>query len=125
MVAVETMADSSGDREAAFRAEVAGMKVRGGTVARERLLSRVGVGLLVAGIALGVAGYLTSTGADAVNAAGGASAVGAAEQRDSIVLALVGVAVSVAGLALFLRYSLGALLRLWLARLVLDRDERG
>ena len=45
------------------------------------------------------------------------------EQRDAIILALIGVSVSVAGLAVFLRYSLGALLRLWLARLVLDREN--
>lgn len=118
MVAVEAMTDAGTDREAAFRAEVAAMKVRGGVVARERLLSRLGLVLLVAGVVLGMVAYSLSTGASA------ASASGQAQQRDSIVLALVGVSVSVAGLALFLRYSLGAVLRLWLARLVLDREPR-
>ena len=113
MVAVEVMTDA-GDREAEFRAGVAAVKVRGGTVARERLLARVGVALLVAGIALGVAGYSQSHGT-----------TNPLSQRDAIVLALTGVSVSVAGLAMCLRYSLGALLRLWLARLVLDREDRG
>ena len=113
MVAVEAVVDEPGDREAAFRAEVAAMKVRGGTVARERTLARVGVVLLVAGVALGVYGYVLSHGTDQP-----------LQQRDAIVLALIGVSVSVTGLALFLRYSLGALLRLWLARLVLDRGDQ-
>jgi uncharacterized membrane protein YidH (DUF202 family) len=98
-------------REEAFRADVAAMKVRGGTVARERLLARLGVALLVAGVALGALGYSLSSGTD-----------NALQQRDAIVVALAGVAVSVAGAAVFLRYSLGALLRLWLARQVLDRE---
>ena len=112
MVAVETVTDT--DREAEFRAGVAALKVRGGTVARERVLARVGVALLVAGIALGGVAYSQSHGTTNPLA-----------QRDAIVLALIGVSVSVAGLAMFLRYSLGALLRLWLARLVLDREDRG
>jgi hypothetical protein len=104
--------DGADDREAAFRAEVAGMKVRGGTVARERLLARLGAALLVAGIVVGIVAYSMSHATSEP-----------LEQRDAIIVALIGVSVSVAGLAVFLRYSLGALLRLWLARLVLDRDD--
>ena len=68
--------------------------------------------LLVAGVVLGIAAYTQSHGTTNPLA-----------QRDAIVLALTGVSVSVVGLALFLRYSLGALLRLWLARLVLDKER--
>jgi hypothetical protein len=99
------------DREAAFRADVAAMKVRGGTVARERALARLGAVMLVAGMALGGVAYLLSSGTE-----------NPLQQRDAIVVALVGVAVAVAGGAVFLRYSLGALLRLWLARQLLDRE---
>jgi hypothetical protein len=102
------------DREQAFRAEVTALKVPGGTVAREKLLARAGAVLLAAGVVLGVVAYLLSHGT-----------TNPLSQRDAIVLALIGVSVSVAGLALFLRYSLGGLLRLWLARLVLDRDRQG
>jgi len=108
------MVDTTGDREAAFRAEVGAMKVRAGAVARERAMARLGGALLVVGVVVGIAAYALSHGTS-----------NPLEQRDAIVIALTGVSVSVAGLALFLRYSLGALLRLWLARLVLDRDERG
>ena len=113
MVAVEAVTDVN-EREAEFRAGVAALKVRGGTVARERLLARVGAVLLLAGVVLGVVAYTQSH--DTTNPLA---------QRDAIVLALIGVSVSVAGLAMFLRYSLGALLRLWLARLVLDREDHG
>jgi hypothetical protein len=99
-------------REETFRADVAAMKVRGGVVARERLLARLGVALLAVGVG-GIA-YLLSSGTE-----------NPLQQRDAIVVALAGVAVAVAvaGGVVFLRYSLGALLRLWLARLVLDREE--
>jgi len=99
------------DREEAFRAEVAAMKVRGGTVARERLLARLGGAMLVVGVALGGLAYLLSSGTD-----------NPLQQRDAIVVALSGVAIAVAGGAVFIRYSLGALLRLWLARQLLDRE---
>ena len=111
MAAVETVSGAADDREAVIRADVAALKVRGGTVARERFLARFGALLLAAGVVIGIVGYSMSHGTD-----------NALQQRDAVVLALVGVSVSVAGLALFLRYSLGALLRLWLARLVLDRE---
>lgn len=110
MVMTEDRLDPA-DREAAFRADVAAMKVRGGTVARERALARLGAALLVVGMALGGVAYLLSSGTE-----------NPLQQRDAIVVALAGVAVAVAGGAVFLRYSLGALLRLWLARLLLDRE---
>lgn len=113
MVAVDVMADDASDREAAFRAEVASLRVPGGTVARDRTLARLGAALLAAGVVIGIVAYVLSHGTTSP-----------LEQRDALVVALIGVSVSIAGLALFLRYSLGALLRLWLARLVLDR-ERG
>ena len=112
MVAVDVVAEGSNEREAAFRADVAAMNVRGGTVARERALARLGAVLLVAGVVVGVVAYAMSNGT--TNPLG---------QRDAIVLSAIGVSVSIAGLALFLRYSLGALLRLWLARLVLDKER--
>ena len=102
---------AEGQRADGFREGVAAMPVRGGTVARERTLAGVGLALLVAGPVLGILGYLLSHGT-----------TNPLEQRDAIVLALLGVSVSIGGLALFLRYSLGGILRLWLARAVAERD---
>ena len=99
-------------REESFRADVAAMKVRGGVVGRERMLARLGAALLAVGVALGGVAYLLSSGTD-----------NPLQQRDAIVVALSGVSIAVVGGAVFLRYSLGALLRLWLARQVLDREQ--
>jgi hypothetical protein len=99
------------DRSEVFRQEVAAMPVRGGTVAREQTMARLGAALLVVGPLIGVVAYFLSHGT-----------TNALQQRDAIVVALIGVTVSVAGLALFLRYSLGGILRLWLARAVAERE---
>ena len=103
---------SAAAREETFRADVAALKVRGGIVGRERLLARVGAAMLVIGVALCGVAYLLSSGT-----------TNPLEQRDAMTVGLSGVAVTVAGGAVFLRYSLGALLRLWLARQVLDHDK--
>jgi hypothetical protein len=100
------------DRATRFRQGVAAMPVRGGVVARERTLARLGAVLLAAGPAIALLGYLLSHGT-----------TNALQQRDAIVVALLGVTVSMAGLALFLRYSLGGILRLWLARAVAERER--
>ena len=104
---------SAGARADAFRAGVADMPVRGGTVAREQALARLGGALLVLGPVIALAGFLLSSG----------TALSAnADQNKYISLGLLGVTVTVAGLALFLRFSLGGILRLWLARAVAERE---
>jgi hypothetical protein len=100
------------DRAEDFRTGVAAMPIRGGTVARERALARLGGVLLVAGPLVAIIAYLISHGT-----------TNPLQQRDAIVVALIGVTVSLAGLALFLRYSLGGILRLWLARAVAERER--
>lgn len=105
-------AAGDGDRAAEFRAGVAEMPVRGGTVAREKALARLGGLLLVAGPVIGLVAYLLSQGTE-----------NPLQQRDAIVVGLIGVSVSIAGLALFLRFSLGGILRLWLARAVAERER--
>jgi hypothetical protein len=99
------------DRVARLAAEIGGVRVRGGAIARERALARLGAVAMGAGVALAVVGYVLSHGTD-----------NALQQRDAIVLGLLGVTVAVSGAAVYLRYSLGQLLRFWLARLVLDRE---
>ncbi len=43
------------------------------------------------------------------------------DQRDDIVAALIGVALTVAGAALFIRYSIAQFFRFWLARLIYEQ----
>jgi hypothetical protein len=109
---MQTEASTPVERAEDFREGVAAMPIRGGTMARERSLARLGVALLIAGPVLGIIAYFLSHGTSNPLA-----------QRDAMVIAMIGISVSVAGLALFLRYSLGAVLRLWLARAVAERDQ--
>jgi hypothetical protein len=48
----------------------------------------------------------------------------ALQQRDAIVLALIGVACSVSGGALFVRYALAGFMRFWLARLCWEQQAQ-
>jgi hypothetical protein len=109
---MQTQSSTGADRAEEFRESVAAMPLRTGTVARERSLARLGGALLLVGPLIGVLAYFLSHGT-----------TNPLQQRDAIVVALIGVSVSVAGLALFLRYSLGGILRLWLARVVGEREQ--
>ncbi len=92
-----------------FRADIAEMRVKDRAVGRETILLVVGVVAMVAGIAATVAGYFLSHNTQS-----------ALDQSDDRIIALIGVAVTVAGAAVFLRYSLAAFLRFWLARLIYE-----
>ncbi|MDX6215533.1 MAG: hypothetical protein QOG99_1117 [Frankiales bacterium] len=98
------------DRIEQFKAQVADMGLRDPAAARDRLLLRVSAALLAAGPIVGLIAYLMSH-----------SSSDALAQRDAIVLALLGVGLSVVGTALFVRYSLGQVLRFWLARLSFEQ----
>ncbi len=72
---------------------------------REDLWCRVGAALLVLGPIWVAGAYVVSH-----------STRNSLQQRDAFVAALFGVALAVVGAALFLRYSVGRVLRLWMAR---------
>ena len=95
-----------------FEARIAEMRIRTGKAERERQLMLAGVGLLVAGTVLAFVAYIVSTGQD--------------DSRDvisSVILALGGLSLSVAGATLFLRYSIGRYLRFWLLRLIYEKRD--
>jgi hypothetical protein len=98
MTSNETRADR-------FARELADLKITDPAKGHPRLWQNVGLALMVAGIALGVAGYLISqrTG-DALTSS------------TAINIALGGLILAVTGSAVFLRYSLTGFLRFWLAR---------
>ena len=96
-----------------FKAEIAEMRLRDPATGRDRQLLRLGVVLLVVGVVLTVVAYFVSHGT-----------TNALLQRDAIILALAGVTVSIAGGALFLRYSLATFLRFWLARLIYEQQTQ-
>ncbi|MEU1983015.1 hypothetical protein [Nocardia sp. NPDC019395] len=88
-----------------FVQELAELKIPDPAAGRGGLWLRVGVALLVLGPVVIVLGYLMSNNTS-----------DALVQRDSIIIALAGVALSIVGAALFLRYSLTGVLRYWMAR---------
>jgi hypothetical protein len=96
-----------------FKAEISEMRLRDPATARDRQLVRLGVALLVGGVAATVIAYFISHGT-----------TNPLTQRDAIIVALAGVAVTIAGGALFLRYSLATFLRFWLARLIYEQQSQ-
>ncbi|MBA9005422.1 hypothetical protein [Thermomonospora cellulosilytica] len=98
MTSTETRADR-------FVRELAELKIPDPAAGRAALWLRLGGALMAAGLALGAAAYLMAHGTQNPLA-----------QRDALALGLGGVAASVVGSALFLRYSLTGFLRFWMAR---------
>ena len=96
-----------------FKADIAELKISDPSSSRDHLATRLGVAAMVIGIVLGIYAYTLSYGAD--------TDTGDAQQRDAIVLALIGVSVAVTGAALYLKGALAGFLRFWLVR---DLHER-
>lgn len=96
------------DRIQTFTEEIAAMKLRGARADRERLLLILGVIGLVAGVGMAVFG--------------GFQASGTSDTGDQVAFlatgTLIGLALVIAGTAVFVRYSLARFFRFWLIRLV-------
>ena len=90
------------------------MRLRDPALKRDRALLVFGVVLLVAGVALAIDGYALSH----------AATNDQRQQLDGIAIGLIGVAVTIAGAALFVRYSLAQFLRFWLARLTYEQQAQ-
>ncbi|CAM2739171.1 hypothetical protein [Skermania piniformis] len=103
------MTDSRADR---FVREMQELQIPDPAAGRARLWLRVGVILMVGGLVVTVVAYLMCHGTTDPLA-----------QRDAMTLALGGIADTVIGSALFLRYSLTNFLRFWLARQSFDLAE--
>jgi uncharacterized membrane protein YeaQ/YmgE (transglycosylase-associated protein family) len=99
-------------RSEAFREQIAEMKIPAPNTGRDRLFARLGFLLALVGIALGVIGYFMSHNTN-----------NALTQNDADTIAMLGIACSVVGAAVFLRYSLAQFLRVWLMRLI--HEQRG
>jgi len=103
----------SQDRVEQFRAEIAEMKLRDPATSRERLWLGLGIALMVIGAVLAGISYPMSH-----------STSNPLEQTDAITLALTGIAAALIGGALFLRYSIAAFFRFWLARLIYEQKAQ-
>ena len=101
------------DRIEQFEADIAELKIADPSLSRDHLAARLGIAAMVIGVGLAVYAYLLSYGADSDNPA--------PQQRDAIIVALIGVTVAVVGGALYLKGALAGFLRFWLVR---DLHER-
>ena len=98
------------DRIEQFEADLAELRIVDPSAGRDQLAARAGLAGIVIGVVLPVVSYALSHGT-----------TNALEQRDAIVLALLGVSCAVAGGALYLKGALAGFLRFWLLR---DLHER-
>jgi hypothetical protein len=98
MTSTETRADR-------FVRELAGLKIPDPVARRAGLWLRLGIALMAVGLVLGAAAWFISH-----------NTANPLVQRDAIVMALGGVAGSVVGSAVYLRYSMTGFLRFWMAR---------
>jgi hypothetical protein len=99
-----------------FKSDIADMKLKTGQSNKEGVLQIIGVVLMIAGIAVSFGAYNSSLNVD----------VGPAGQLDSnswIALAIAGITLTIAGAALFLRYSLAKFLRFWLLRQMYEEQS--
>ncbi|GAA4994544.1 hypothetical protein GCM10023205_79180 [Yinghuangia aomiensis] len=98
----ETRADT-------FIRELAELKIPDPAAGRARLWLRLGAVLMAVGLVLGASSYFVAH-----------NTTDPLVQRDGLALGLGGIAAAVVGSALFLRYSLTAFLRFWMARQSFD-----
>jgi hypothetical protein len=96
-----------------FTADVAAMKLRDPATGLDRLLTKLGLAAMVGGVAFAVASWFISHGTR-----------NPLQQRDAIVLGLLGVTLAVVGGALWLKATLAGFLRYWMARLVYEQGAQ-
>src|SRR4051794_5890460 len=103
---------AGGGRLAEFEAEVAELRIKGGSAERERQYTVGGLALMVAGAAVAlIMGFLSQ---------------GASDSRDELtylIFAVFGLSLAVAGGVLWLRYSMSRYLRYWLLRLIYEQRQ--
>lgn len=98
------------DRVAEFTAEIESMKLKAGGADSEKRLLLLGIVAVVIGVVLAVVG-----GVQVVNAETPMD-----QQAFLATGAFLGIALVIAGAALFVRYSLARYLRFWMVRLVFE-----
>jgi hypothetical protein len=115
--AAQAGADSKGTMSTArlseLRDEVSKLKVTGGAANPERLASKWGIGLTIVGFVVMIVSWWS-----AFNSAD------LGTQLRSQIFALIGVAISVVGIVIWVRNSLTRYLRFWIIRLVYEQREQ-
>ena len=111
---MNTNNDRADARVEQFKAEVADMRLRDPATGLDRLLLRLGVLAMVAGPVVALVAYFLSH-----------SATGSLQQNDAIVQAILGLAITIVGAALYVKTALAGFLRFWMARLSYEQQAQG
>jgi hypothetical protein len=101
------------ERVERFKAEVADMRLRDPATGVDRLLTRLGLLGLAAGAGTAAVAWFVSHGTR-----------NPLQQRDAIVLGLLGLTLAVVGGALWLKAALAGFLRFWMARLCYEQQAQ-
>jgi protein-S-isoprenylcysteine O-methyltransferase Ste14 len=100
-------------RAAAFRDDMAAMRVQDSVARRDRMIKIGSVVVMTAAAILGVIAIAMSSGTDS-----------SLDQGDAIVMGLYAVTLAIIGAAVFVRYSLASFLRFWMARLTFEQSTQ-
>jgi hypothetical protein len=109
----ETTASAAAGRREQFEEDIAAVRIRTGKAESEQRFTILGLVGMALGAVLGLVGYFASQGQS--------------DTRDvisSLILAVFGLSLVVAGAAVFLRYSFARFLRFWLLRLIYEQQEK-
>ena len=102
------------DRAEEFKEQIAAMRTKTSNASSEQVLLVIGILLMLVGIGLGIGSYFSATNSSQ-----------ALDQNELIILAISGVSISLMGVAVFLRYSIGRFLRFWLLRQIYENRNEG
>lgn len=101
------------DRAERFSREIAALRIEDPSPGRHALWLRIGLLVMVAGVLVCVLAVSRSQGTSDAFA-----------QRDALALGATGIAVTILGAAVYLRYAVTKVLRFWLARLSFELQNR-
>jgi VIT1/CCC1 family predicted Fe2+/Mn2+ transporter len=98
------------DRIEQFKAEISELRIKDPSAPRDPMLARAGAVAMAIGVVLPIVAYFLSHGTE-----------NALQQRDALIVAVLGASLTIAGGALYLKGSIATFLRFWLLR---DLHER-
>ncbi len=109
----DTTAGTGGGRREQFEEEIAAVRIRTGKAEAEQRFTILGVVAMVAGVVVCLVAYFAATGEAFTN-----------DILELLVLGAFGIALTILGAAVFLRYSLARFLRFWLLRLIYEQQDQ-
>ncbi len=108
----DTTAGTAAGRREQFEEEIAAVRIRTGKAEAEQRFTLLGLVAMAAGVVIALIAYFSSTSQEFTN-----------DILELIILAGFGIALTILGAAVFLRYSLARFLRFWLLRLIYEQQD--